>query len=72
MDRSARATNPEGAFGPSCKGTLLYEFQPRVLQRMCYDCLDELRELEERSEGRISVRHTLTDFEVDGKEKATG
>ena len=34
--------------------------------------MDELRELEERSEGRISVRHTLTDFEVEGKEESSG
>ena len=30
---------------------------------------DELRALEESSEGRITVRHTLTDFEVEGKEE---
>jgi len=60
--------NPEGAFGPSCEGTLLYSSHtPQDVL-----AVDELRELEERSEGRISVRHTLTDFEVEGKEESSG
>lgn len=60
--------NPEGAFGPSCKGTLLYaSHKPEDVL-----CVDQLRELEERSEGRISVRHTLTDFEIEGDEAKTG
>lgn len=60
--------NPEGAFGPECEGTLLYSSHtPEDVL-----CVDELREVEESSDGKIAVRHTLTDFEIDGEEAAGG
>ena len=54
-----------GAFGDACQATLLYSSRTPgdVL------CLDQLRAVQERSEGRIKVCHTLTDFETDGEEK---
>ena len=45
------------AFGPYCRGSLLYS------SRTAADvlCIDELRTLEKEAAGRIVVRHTLTD-----------
>lgn len=49
--------DPKGAFGPNCRGTLLYS------SRRQWDVLllDELRALEASAGGRVIVWHTLTD-----------
>lgn len=60
--------NPDGAFGPSTRATLLYSSRkPEDVL-----CIDTLRDVEAQSEGRIKVQHTLTDFEKpEGEEDAT-
>lgn len=54
-------SNTDSAFGPSCRAKLLYSSRAPADVLL----LDELRDVEAKSAGRISVKHTLTNIAAD-------
>lgn len=52
--------NPAGAFGAECRASLLYSSRSQADVLM----LDELREVEAQSHGRILVKHTLSNSDA--------